>query len=145
MAIKRYTINSPTTLSNMIGLLRELFKEKKYFQVTINDGKKRSIEQNFVSHGWYAQVAREEKEYTPEQVKCLCKFHFGLPILRADDPYYNAACEKVIDPLPYEAKIEAMKYWPCTSLMTTSQLSEYMEHVQKHYAGRVALEYADDH
>ena len=142
--IKKFTINSEDSLSEMIGVLRHTFKEKKYFQVTINDGKKRSIEQNFVSHGWYAKVSREEGEYTPEGIKCLCKYHFGLPILRADDPEYNEWCTKVIDALTYESRIEAMKYTPCTSLMTTKQLSEYMEHIQKHYAGRVVLEFEQE-
>jgi len=141
--INKYTINSEDSLSDMIGILRHTFKEKKYFQVTVNDGKKRSIEQNFVSHGWYAKVSKEEGEYTPEQIKCLCKYHFALPILRAEDPVYNEWCCNVIDQLSYENRVEAMKYTPATSLMTTKQLSSYMEHIQRHYAGRVELEFEE--
>jgi len=141
--INKYTINSEDSLSDMIGILRHTFKEKKYFQVTVNDGKKRSLNQNAATHLWYAKVSREEREYTPEQVKNLCKLHFGLPILRADDEQYNEWCIKVIDPLPYESKIEAMRYTPCTSLMRTTQLSEFLEHIQQHYAGRVELEFEE--
>ena len=140
----KFTINSQDSLSSFIGKVRELFKTQRYLEVSIKErGKHRSINQNFVSHGWYKKVSVEEGEYTPEDVKCLCKLHFGLPILRADDEEYNAACEKVIDPLPYESKIEAMRYFPCTSLMTTKQKSLYMQHVQAHYAGRVVLEFED--
>jgi hypothetical protein len=138
---KRITINSADSLSRTIGILRETFRDKKYFQIQIFTGKKRSIDQNFVMHGWFAKVADEEKEYTAGQVKCLCKYHFGLPILRADDEYFNDACKKVIDPLPYESRIAAMEYMPVTSLMTTVRLKHMMEQMQDHYAGRVVLEF----
>lgn len=137
----KYTINSKDSLSSLIGKLRETFTEKKYFQVTINTGKRRTISQNFVSHGWYKQISTEGSEYTPEEVKNLCKYHLGLPILRGDDESFNATCEAIIDPLPYESRIKAMTYLPVTSLMSTVQLSLYLETVQRHYAGRVKLEF----
>ena len=137
-------INSADSLSVVIGELRKLFKEIRYFTVTINTGKKRTLNQNAISHAWYLQVSREEGEYTPENIKNLCKFHFGLPILRGEDEEYNSYCADVIDPLPYENKIKAMTYMPVTSFMSTKQLSEYMEHVQRHYAGRVNLEFPEE-
>lgn len=138
---EKLTINSAPSLSDAIGMLRECFDKHRYFQITINTDKKRSINQNYVAHGWYAQVSKEEAEYTPEEIKSLCKYHFGLPILRAEDEEYNDFCELVIDPLPYEDRIKAMVFTPCTSLMTTKQKALYMEHVQSHYVGRVRLEF----
>ena len=140
----KLTINSIDSLSLAIGKLRELFSEIHYFQITINTGKSRSLSQNAISHAWYVQVAREELEYDAETVKCLCKLHYGLPIVRGDDEMYNGVCVQVIDPLPYENKVKAMKYFPCTSLMKTLQMAEYLEHVQKHYAGRVDLKFPED-
>lgn len=142
--MSKHTINSQDRLSDIIGLLRQTFKDKKWFEVTINTSKGRTISQNSISHAWYKQVADELREHTPGEIKCLCKYHFGLPILRGDDPEYNDACAKVIDPLPYEDKIKAMEFWPVTSLMKTKQLSDYMEHVQKNYIGRVELTFPDD-
>lgn len=140
----KLTINSKSSLSDAIGALREAFEKYKYFDIRIYTGKSRSIQQNAISHAWYLQVAREEREYTAGKIKCLCKYHFGLPILRGDDEYYNDKCAKFIDPLPYESRIEAMELWPCTSLMKTKQLSEYLEAIQAHYAGRVVLEFPDE-
>jgi len=104
----------------------------------------RSLEQNALSHKWYAIVSETEHEYTPEQVKRLCKYHIGLPILRGDDPDFNAWCVRVIDPLPYEDRIEAMEFLDVTSLMKVGQMSRYLEGVQANYAGRVPLTFPDD-
>lgn len=105
--------------------------------------KDRSLEQNNISHAWYKQVSETENEYTPAQVKRLCKYTYGLPILRGDDPEFNEWCAKVIDPLPYEHRIEAMEHIDVTSLMKTAQMSAYLEQVQAHYAGRVPLEFPE--
>jgi hypothetical protein len=104
----------------------------------------RSLEQNALSHKWYSIVSETEHEYTPGQIKSRCKYHFGLPILRGDDPDFNAWCVKVIDPLPYESRIEAMEHLDVTSLMKVPQMSRYLEQVQAHYAGRVDLRFPDE-
>ena len=137
----KLTINGQESLSMVIGKLRDTFKDKKYFSVTIHTGKNRTISQNSLQHAWYLQVSREEAEYTPAEIKRLCKYRYGLPILRGDDAEFNEVCARVIDPLVYESRILAMEYLPVTSLMSTKQLSEYMEQVQNHYAGRVQLEF----
>jgi len=136
-------VNSTESLSTVIGELRKTFKEIRYFTVTINTGKKRTLSQNSILHAWFLQVSREEGEYTPEDVKNLCKFHRGLPILRGDDEDFNNLCERIIDPLPYEDRVLAMTYLPVTSIMTTNQLNEFLEAIQKNYAGRVNLEFPE--
>lgn len=151
----RKIVNSRGSLSDAIGLLRKTFEEKKFFTFIIKTGKARSIPQNSISHAWYLQVSLEEREFTPEEVKCLCKYHFGLPILRGDIDLevevggemvnYNEVCEQVIDPLPYENRIKAMLYFPVTSKMKTKQLNFYLECVQRHYAKRVQLMFPEDH
>jgi len=140
----KFTVNSQESLSRLIGHLREMFKDKRYFQVVVNPGKGRSLSQNALQHVWALQVSRELSEHTAEEVRCYWKLHFGMPILRGDDEEYNMYCNSVIDPLPYENKIKAMVYWPVTQRMTTKQLSEYLEAVQRHYVGRVALEFPED-
>lgn len=142
---KRYIINGESPLSELIGDLRELFKAHKFFTVTINTGKKRTLQQNSISHVWYSKIYKEEREYLPDGVKRLCKYHFGLPILRAEDEHMNDVCCRIIDPLSYEDRILAMEYLPVTSLMDTQQLSMYLEQMQQHYAGRVRLEFPKDY
>jgi len=140
----KHTINSEHTLSEMIGLLRATFKEKHFLQVTLNTGKKRTISQNAIGHAWYRQVSLEENEYTPGEIKNMCKYRYGLPILRGDDEKYNEACRVAIDPLSYANRIKAMEYWPVTSLMNTNQETEYLESVQRHYAGRCDLKFGEE-
>ena len=140
----KLTVNSTTSLSEAIGVLRQTFKDRKFFQVTINTGKARSISQNSILHSWFTQVAVEERMHSDMGVKCLCKLHIFLPILRGEDEEFNSVCEKVIDPLPYESKIKAMEILPVTSLMKTKQLARGLEAMQVHYAGRVELLFPDD-
>ena len=151
----RQIVNSKDTLQKAIGLLRETFEKKKYFVMSLRIGKARSIPANSLAHAWYAQVARELKEYTAEQVKCLCKYHLGIPILRGDLDFtitenaveynYNELYLSLIDPLPYEDQIKAMVFFPVTRFFTTEQHAEYLTGVQYNYARRgVLLECPDD-
>jgi len=137
-------VNSTRTLSECIGQLKKAFKEKKFVTVTISTGKARTLNQNALLHAWCTQVALEEMEYTDNGVKCLCKLHIFLPILRGEDAEFNATCEAVIDPLPYESKIKAMEILPVTSLMKTKQLARGLEAMQLHYVGRVELLFPED-
>ena len=136
-------INSEQSLSTAIGQMREWFRERKYFTLNAKFGKKRSLDQNAMSHAWYLQVANELRENTAVEVKRYCKLHFGVPILRAEDDDFRASYDAVIRPLDYEKKLLAMDLLPVTSLMTTRQLSEYCETVRMHYATRVKLEFPD--
>ena len=140
----RLIVNSRDALAIACATLCETFEKARYFTLDIKTGKKRTLPQNAISHRWYALVSRIEKEYDPEEVKCLCKWHKGVPILRADDEEYNQICVEVLDPLPYEARIKAMKYFPVTSLFNTEQFTEYLEAVQRNYAGRVLLTFEEE-
>ncbi|WP_414613962.1 NinB/YbcN family protein [Stenotrophomonas muris] len=126
-------INSEIALQSAVGQLREQFKDRKYLTVSITHGKARSLDQNAISHAWYEQVSRELREDTPLGVKSFCKLHFGVPILRAEDDDFRAKYDKAVKPMAYEDKLILMEWFPVTSLMTTPQLSQYLESVQRHY------------
>ena len=130
----RMTINSDTSLQAAIGELRETFKARKYVTLSITHGKARSLDQNAIAHAWYAQVARELREGSEAQVKAECKLWFGVPILRAADDEFREKYDRAIKPMGYEDKLTLMEWFPVTSLMTTPQLSEYLEKMQAHYA-----------
>ena len=138
-----WTVNSETSLQSVIGDLRELWRDRKFLTLSVKAGKGRSLDQNAISHAWYAQVARELREDDERGVKRYCKLHFGVPLLRAEDEEFREAYDRVIRPrLSYEEKLEAMDILPVTSRMTTKQLSRYMEDVQAHYVARgVQLEF----
>jgi hypothetical protein len=101
---------------------------------------KRSLDQNAISHAWYATVSAVEGEYTPQDIKRYCKYHFGIPLLR-ESLDYSAMIEKVLSPLTYEERIRAMDLLNVTSLMNKAQMSRYLEQIQDHYRDRVALEF----
>ena len=130
------TVNSADTLSSLLGDIREMWNKHKYLRVSIKTGKDRSLPQNSITHAWYAQIARELREDSEMGWKCYCKLHHGVPILRLADEEFRATYDRVIKPLSYENKLEAMKVWPVSSLMTKAQLSEYAEAVQADFARR---------
>jgi hypothetical protein len=148
----RLTVNSDISLSEMIGAAREIFKEKKYFTVSFNTGKKRTVSQNALAHLWYGQVSLETGEYTPGHVKCLCKYHVGVPIIRAipeEDRSEEVQklcvfCEEILDGMTYETKIAVMEYMPVTSLMNTKQLSLYLTGVKDNYVKRGVILFFPD-
>ncbi len=145
--MRKLTINSKEALSRAVGVLQDLFDDKKYFQIEFILGKKRSLNLNAISHVWYNQVANEERQYTAGHIKNLCKYAFGLPILRGEDSeagrQFNEFCVKYIDHYNYDDRVEAMEHLDVTSLMKSKQFLQYMDDVQSHYAGRVPLEYPE--
>lgn len=127
-------VNSEQSLQSCIGELRELFKTRKYFSLKPKFGKGRTLDQNALSHAWYAQVSRELNQDSERDVKRFCKLHFGVPILRAEDEDFRASYDTCIKPvLSYEQKLVAMDMLPVTSTMTTKQINQYMEDVRDHY------------
>lgn len=129
----KHILNSEIGLQSFIGTLRELWHSRRYLEISVKEGKGRSIEQNAVMHGWFGQVARELREDNARGVKRFCKLHFGVPILRAEDDDFRAAHDRVIKPLPYADKLVAMDILPVTSVMTTIQLDACMTDIQDHY------------
>lgn len=137
------TINSDTSLQQAIGDLREAYKVHKFLRLSVKTGKARSIDQNSLSHTWYEQISREMREETPLGVKCFCKLHYGVPILRAENEEFRIQYDTVLKPLSYDKKLLAMNFLPVTSLMTKSQLSQYLDAMQAAYADRVLLTFPE--
>lgn len=143
--MSKYTLNSEVALQSFVGTIRELWHSRRYLQVSVIEGRGRSIEQNAVMHGWFGQVARELRQDDARGVKRYCKLHFGVPILRAEDEDFRVAYDRVIKPLPYADKLVAMDILPVTSAMTTIQLDTCMTDIQDHYAKQgVVLVYPKD-
>lgn len=134
-------INSAESLQRAIGDLRGMFGQHKYLRVNVKTGNDRSLDQNAISHAWYEQLARENREDDALGWKCFCKLNFAVPIMRAEDAefrqFYDASIKSS---LSYEQKIVAMKFLPVTSLMTKPQLSKYLEAMQGYFTD-VRLEF----
>ena len=112
------------------------------FSLTLTKGAKRSIEQNRLQRRWLDEIARELGDLTPEEVRGHCKLHFGVPILRDDNPDFREKYDRIVRPLAYETKRELMMHpidFPVTRLMSTSQKTRYLDAVQTFAAERGVL------
>lgn len=111
---------------------REIAKIKDCV-VTITDPK-RTLEQNDLSHTFYAEVANQLGDQTALDVRCECKLLIGVPILCSEDDDYRLAWESTLGLLSYERQLQAMRYYPVTREMTKKQISKYIDEVVLKYA-----------
>tara|TARA_R110000822_G_scaffold81496_1_gene193516 strand:- start:1 stop:444 length:444 start_codon:yes stop_codon:yes gene_type:complete len=106
-------------------------------QVTVCE-LKRSVEQNSLTHKYYAEIAASREDMTVNQVRAECKMIFGVPILRANNEKFRETYDRVLKPLPYETKLEFIERTelPITSLMSVKQMSQYIDDMLKHFRER---------
>ncbi len=139
----KLNIYTELQLQAAIGQLRAMFKATRYLRLSASDSKPRSLSQNALAAVWYEQLARETGE-TPEGAKAECKLRFGVPILRAQDEDFREMYDAAIkNTMTYEQKLKVMRFLPVTSLMSTDQLSAYLQDVQRGYPD-VALMFPDE-
>lgn len=109
------------------------------YRVVIEELKPRATrEQNSAQHAWFAEAARQHCEFDAEGYRAYAKLHFGVPILRNEDDEFRASYDRVIRPLPYELKLEAMRVpldLPVTRIMTRDQKSRYLDQVWQWLTG----------
>lgn len=107
------------------------------FTVTITDGKNRTSPQNKLQRLWVLEIHQQLGDRTPEEVRGYCKLHFGVPILRHENPAFKEEYDKVIRPLPYEAKLKLMMEpfdFGITRIMTTRQKTAYLDAINQHFS-----------
>lgn len=137
--MSEYVVNSEIALQSLIGELRQAYQRDRFLRVRVRAGKARTLDQNAISHAWYEQMAREDRQYDALGHKCYCKLHHAVPIMRAEEPDFREAYDAAIKGLSYEQKLLVMRLLPVTSLMTKDQLSRYLETVQADYGSRGVL------
>ena len=120
-------------LERLICLLREM---KRPFTVKVTKGRNRSLEQNSLQWKWYSEAADQLQDETADQKRAYCKLHFAVPMLRAESEEYREAYDRIIKPLDYEQKLALMATpldYPATSLLTTRQMTQYLDQVYQHF------------
>lgn len=104
--------------------------------VTINPGQeKRSSQQNRLQWQWFNDAAGQGDQ-TATEYRAYCKLHFGVPILREENGDFREQYDRVIRPLPYNAKIALMLppiELPVTSLMSVKQQTRYLDAIWQHF------------
>jgi len=103
--------------------------------VTWAQGASRSHAQNRLAQRWFSDVATQLGDQTHEDVRAMCKLHFGVPILRAENEAFCASYDRIMKHLPYEDKLAAIKSFdlPVTRIMTVKQMSAFMDAMQQHW------------
>ena len=129
------TVFSAQGFQALLGELRTAFAEHGRLTVSWN-ADLRSLDQNAISHAWYEQLARELPEDDARGWKRMCKLHFGVPILRAEDEHFREFYDGALKSLTYEQKLAAMEYVPVTSIMSKAQLSRYLEDMRESFASQ---------
>jgi hypothetical protein len=133
--MKTYLIGSREALAEWFSNIT-LMGEDFYpitLQVFKGDKKHRSLQQNDLSHVWYRSIAKQSQHMSMDEVKRECKLTCGVPILRAESEYFKRMWSTFIKGHDYEARIEMMDLLPVTSLMTPSQMADYLEAVYYKY------------
>ena len=141
-----FVINSEESLQRCLGELRTMFGKHKYLRLNLKTGKDRSGDQNRIFHAWMGQLARELPQHDTLGWKCQCKLLHGVPIMRAEDEEFRAKYDMAVKPMSYEQKLTIMEFWPVSSLMSTQQLSKFLESIQGAIGRqhRVYLEFPDN-
>jgi len=104
--------------------------------VSIRRGAGRTSAQNRLAQQWAADVAAQLGDRTPEQVRGYFKLHHGVPIRREDEAF-AAVYDRILRPLPYEAKLACMMMpidMPVTREMTKAELTRYLDSIQREFA-----------
>lgn len=107
---------------------------------------KRTELQNRCLHKWF-QIISQATGSAPAEVKAECNLTYGVPIKRRDDQEWAGAFGHLFDSLNWASKLKALRVLdiPVTRSMTTKQLSEYSEQMQRDYAERdIALPFKED-
>ena len=103
------------------------------FTVSWTEGGKRSLDQNALLWRWNDEIAKHFGDRTADDVHRENKLLIGCRILVRDDPDF-AEFVTNLSGLTYEQKLQAMDYLAVTSIMTTRQLSEFMDTVHRKFS-----------
>ena len=122
-----------------IAALSRIFEGRKLpLTVSWSQGALRADAQNRLAQRWFTDVSLQIGDQTHEDVRAMCKLHFGVPILRAENEAFCASYDRTMKHLPYEDKLAAIKAFdlPVTRLMTVKQMSAFMDAVQQHWTAQ---------
>jgi len=130
-----YTVKSEESRQMLLNAVKT---RKLPFTADIIKGRKRTQEQNRLAFKWYGEIAEQLEDRTRDEVRAECKLEIGVPIMREVESF-REKYDAIVRPLPYEQKIALMVEpfdFPITRLMTTEQLSRYLDEKMRRWSGR---------
>jgi hypothetical protein len=119
------------TQMDVADFTRFLGKLKLPVTVEWVQGRDRTRDQNALCWLWATEVANQLGDREPEDAQRTWKLHHGVPILREDSAEFRDIYDRCIKPLPYEQKVEAMRFIPVTSAMKVRQMVRFLDAVQR--------------
>jgi C-terminal processing protease CtpA/Prc len=128
-------IREPEHVEALAVLLRG---RKLPLTVSWAQGASRSSAQNRLAQRWFTDIATQLGDQTHEDVRAECKMKIGVPILRAENEAFRLSYDRTMKHLPYEEKLAAIKAFdlPVTRLMTTKQMTAFMDEMQRQWTGQ---------
>jgi hypothetical protein len=94
-------------------------------------GRDRTRDQNALQWMWATEAAQQLGDRTADEMQRDWKLRHGVPILREDSAEFRAIYDKAIRPLPYEQKLEAMRFIPVSSEMKVRQMVRYLDTIER--------------
>ena len=94
-------------------------------------GRDRSCSQNALQWLWAVEAAHQLGDRNADELQREWKLIYGVPILREDSATFREIYDKAIKHLPYNLKVEAMRFIPVTSEMKVRQMVRYLDTVQR--------------
>lgn len=130
---QRWDLSTDTVVENFNAFVTNMRLAGKRPLVEIVP-ESRTVDQNAMFFALYAQVAAQKQDESVEEIRRYCKLHFGVPILRRDDPQFRDWYNKTLLHSDYEIKKESMRYVPVTSDFSKKQGSEYIDEIIREYS-----------
>jgi hypothetical protein len=124
--------------SHVEALAKMLTGRKLPITVSWTQGAPRTAAQNRLAQQWFTDIARQLGDMTHEEVRATCKLTIGVPILRAENEAFRLSYDRVMKHLTYAEKLAAIMAFdlPVTRLMTTPQMTAFMDQLQRTYAAQ---------
>jgi|TARA_R110000850_G_scaffold127431_4_gene246491 hypothetical protein len=128
------------TVQEKVRLLNEIKHQAIPFQIAIKEGTDRSLGQNRLLHKWNNEVAKWFGDRDAADVHAENKLHIGVRMLMAENEDFKEQWTRLIKGrFTTEEKLELMSEptdYPITRIMTTKQMSRFMELVHQKYTSQ---------
>ena len=140
----KISVNSSSKLTEAIGMLTAMFREKKFVVVSLRPGKDRTLDQNRLWFAMYKRIAEMTQIGDASDARQYCKLHIGVQILLNEDSGFQAEWYRVMRHLPYETKLAMMGEchlfgpdgFPVTSLFNRAQGVQYTDRMANYFTAQ---------
>lgn len=133
---RRFVVNDQGGVDDLRRFIAEMRLAGQRMTVTVEWGRKRSLDQNALIYGLYGTIAKQLDGESVIDVRRECKLDYGCPILCAGNADFRDLYLAAIRPLDREMQLRAMDWFQVTSRMSRSQCSEFLNEVIREYTAR---------